>query len=271
MKKYLVIGNPIEHSLSPKLHNYWIKQNNIDAVYNKQQLNENDIEGIIAEVKNGKIDGINVTVPFKKLVIPFLDKLTPLANETHSVNTIYKENENVADVIVGDNTDVGGFKQSLEYINYNVKNKKVFILGAGGVVPSILKALEKLEAAKVYISNRTKEKAKDLESYYKTSLDLETLDWGQSPDFDMIINATSLGLKNDDEIKLNYDDIGPNKLFYDVIYNPSKTNFLLKGEKLGNQTTNGKMMFIYQAQLAFKTWHNVLPKIDNKVIKLLDP
>jgi len=198
MKKYLVIGNPIEHSLSPKLHNHWIKQNNINATYNKKQLNENDIEGIIAEVKNGKIDGINVTVPFKKSVIPFLDKLTSLANETHSVNTIYKENENGIDVGVGDNTDAGGFKQSLEYINYKVNNKKVFSLGAGGVAPSILKALEKLEAAKVYISNRTKEKAKDLESYYRISLGLEILDWGQSPDIDIIINATSLGLKNND-------------------------------------------------------------------------
>ena len=119
MKKYLVIGNPIEHSLSPKLHNYWIKENNIDAVYDKKKLNETDIEGIISEVKDGKIDGINVTVPFKKSVIPFLDKLTPLANETQSVNTIYKKKENGADV-VGDNTDVGGFKQSLEYMNYNV-------------------------------------------------------------------------------------------------------------------------------------------------------
>ena len=160
MKKYFVIGNPIEHSLSPKLHNYWIKENNINAVYDKKQLNESDIEEIIAEVKNGKIDGINVTVPFKKSVIPFLDKLTPLANETHSVNTIYKEKENGIDAVVGDNTDVGGFKQSLEYINYNVKNKKVFILGAGGVVPSILKALEKLEAAKVYIAIEQRKRQK---------------------------------------------------------------------------------------------------------------
>jgi len=270
MKKYLVIGNPIEHSLSPKLHNHWIKQNNIDAVYNKKQLNENDIEGIIAEVKNEKIDGINITVPFKKSVIPFLDKLTPLANETHSVNTIYKENENGVDVVVGDNTDVGGFKQSLEYINYNVKNKKVFILGAGGVVPSILKALEKLKVAKVYISNRTKEKAKDLASYYKITLGLETIDWGQSPDFDIIINATSLGLQDNDQIELDYNKLKSNKLFYDVIYNPSKTNFLSNGEKLGNQIENGKMMFIYQAQLSFKIWHNVLPIIDNETIKLLD-
>jgi len=256
MKKYLVIGNPIAHSLSPKLHNYWIKKNNIDAVYDKKQLNE------------------SVTVPFKKSVIPFLDKLTPLANETHSVNTIYKEKENGIDAVVGDNTDVGGFKQSLEYINYNVKNKKVFILGAGGVVPSILKALEKLKVSKVYISNRTKEKAKDLESHYKISLGLEILDWGQSPDFDIIINATSLGLKNNDKIELDYNKykskfFGKKKLFYDVIYNPSKTNFLLKGEELGNETTNGRMMFICQAQLAFMTWHNILPKIDNETIELL--
>jgi len=274
MKKYLVIGNPIEHSLSPKLHNYWIKQNNLDAVYEKKKLDETNIKGIISEVKDGKIDGINVTIPFKKSVIPFLDKLTPLANETHSVNTIYKENKNGVDIVIGDNTDVDGFKQSLEYINYNVKNKKVFILGAGGVVPSILKALEKLGVAKVYISNRTKEKAKELESYYKISLGLETLDWGQSPDFDIIINATSLGLKNNDKIELDYNKhkpkfFGKKKLFYDVIYNPDKTNFLLKGEELGNETTNGKMMFICQAQLSFKIWHNILPKIDYETIKLL--
>ena len=270
MKKYLVIGNPINHSLSPKLHNYWIKENNINATYDKKQLNENDIEEIIKELKNEKIHGINVTVPFKKSVIPFLDQLSPLAKEVQSVNTIFKKDNKV----IGENTDVGGFKQSLEYINYTVKNKKVFILGAGGVVPSILKALEKLGVAKVYISNRTKEKAKNLESHYKTSLGLETLDWCQSPDFDIIINATSLGLKNNDKIELDYNKhksklFGGKKLFYDVIYNPEKTNFLLKGEELGNETTNGKMMFICQAQLAFKIWHNILPKIDNETIKLL--
>ena len=134
MKKYLVIGNPIDHSLSPKLHNYWIKENNIDAVYDKKQLNETDIKGIVSEVKKGKIDGINVTVPFKKSVISFFDQLTPLAKETESVNTIFKKDNKV----LGANTDVGGFEQSLEYIHYNVKNKKVFILGAGGVVFGVL-------------------------------------------------------------------------------------------------------------------------------------
>ena len=259
IKKYLVIGNPIEHSLSPKLHNHWIKENNIDAVYDKKQLNETDIEGIISEVKNGKIDGINVTVPFKKSVIPFLDQLTTLAKEAKSVNTIFKKNNK----IVGDNTDVGGFEQGLKHINYSVKNKKVFILGAGGVAPSIIIALKKLGAAKIILSNRTKKKAENIKKIYS---DLEIIDWGKTPDFNMIINATSLGLKNDDEIKLNYDDIGPNKLFYDVIYNPSKTKFLSKAKQFGNQIENGKMMFIYQAQLAFKIWHNLLPKVDDKLL-----
>ena len=259
MKKYLVIGNPINHSLSPRLHNYWFKENNIDAVYEKKQLKETGIEGIISEVKDGKIDGMNVTVPFKKSVIPFLDQLTPLAQEVQSVNTIFKKDNKV----VGDNTDVGGFEQGLKHINYNVKNKKVFILGAGGVAPSIIIALKRLGAAKIILSNRTKKKAENIKKIYS---DLEIMDWGKIPDFNMIINATSLGLKNDDEIKLNYDDIGPNKLFYDVIYNPNKTKFLSKAEQFGNRIENGKMMFIYQAQLAFKIWHNLLPKVDDKLL-----
>ena len=259
MKKYLVIGNPIEHSLSPKLHNRWIKENKINATYDKKQLNESNIEEIIGEVKKGKINGINVTVPFKKSVIPFLDQLTPLAKEVQSVNTIFKKDNKV----VGDNTDIGGFEKGLKYINYDLKNKSVFILGAGGVVPSIILALKRLGAAKIILSNRTKEKADDLKKKY---MDLEIVDWGETPDFNIIINATSLGLKNDDQIRLNYADIGINKLFYDIIYNPSKTKFLSEAKQFGNQIENGKMMFIYQAQLAFKIWHNILPKIDNRLL-----
>jgi len=259
MKKYLVIGNPIKHSLSPVLHNHWIKQNNLKAVYKKKQLNKNDLKRIIAELKDGVVHGINVTVPYKKLVIPYLDELSPLAEKSQSVNTILKKNNK----IFGENTDIGGFQNALNHINYSIKNKRVFILGAGGVVPSIIIALKNLNVSKIFLSNRTKSKAENLK---KIEPNLEIIDWGHITDFDMIINATSLGLKSDDKIKLDYDKIGTNKLFYDVIYNPAKTNFLLRGEQLGNKIENGKMMFIYQAQLAFKTWHNILPKIDNKLL-----
>ena len=260
MKKYLVIGNPIKHSLSPKLHNYWLKENNIDALYDKKELKENDIPEILEQVKRDKINGINVTVPFKKSVISFLDQLSPLAKEIQSVNTIFKKDNK----IIGDNTDVVGFEKSLKHINYSVKNKKIFIMGAGGVVPSIILALKRLGTSKITLSNRTKEKAEDLKKIFPY---LEIINWGENVDFDMIINATSLGLQKEDRIELNLSKIGKNKLFYDVIYNPSKTNFLLKGEELGNQIENGKMMFIYQAQMAFKIWHNILPKIHNNLLE----
>ena len=259
MKNFLVIGNPIGHSLSPKLHNYWIKQNNIDAIYDKKQLEENEIEKIINEVRKDKIHGINVTVPFKKSVIPFLDLLTPTASASQSVNTIFKKDN----ILVGDNTDIGGFELSLKHINYEPKNKKIFILGAGGVAPSIVFFLKKSGASKIIISNRTKKKAEDLKKIYS---ELEVVEWGKITDFDMIINATSLGLKSGDKINLDLSKIGSGKLFYDLIYNPAKTNFLAQGQDLGNKIINGKMMFIYQAQLAFKIWHNILPKVNDKIL-----
>ena len=141
MKKYLVIGNPIEHSLSPKLHNYWLKENNIDAVYDKKKLDENELKNIISEVKEEKINGINVTVPFKKAVIPFLDELSPEAKDTQSVNTIYLQNG----ITIGHNTDIAGFELALKYSKYDVSNKDILILGAGGVAPSIIYAVKKNE------------------------------------------------------------------------------------------------------------------------------
>jgi len=263
MKKYLVIGNPIEHSLSPKLHNYWIKKNNIEAVYDKKQINESDIKFVIDEIKNEKINGINVTVPFKKLVIPFMDELSSEANESQSVNTIYFQSGKV----IGHNTDISGFELGIKYSKYDVKNKIVFILGAGGVASSIIIALKKMGAAKIIISNRTKTKAEDLKKIFN---ELEIIDWGETPNFDMIINATSIGLKNEEGINLDYTSVGNNKFFYDLIYNPKETIFLKRAKLFGNKAENGKMMFIYQAHQAFTVWHKLMPDINEETMNLID-
>ena len=263
MKKYLVIGSPIEHPLSPKLHNYWIKKNNIDAIYEKQKLSKNEIEGLILQIKEKKINGINVTVPFKKTVIPYLDQLSLEAENTQSVNTIYLDNNRV----VGHNTDISGFELGIINSKFEAVGKKVFILGAGGVVPSIIYALIKMKVSEITISNRTKDKAESLKNLFKN---LKIVDWGNIPEFDMIINATSLGLNKNDQINLDFSKIGKNKFFYDVIYNPKETNFLKTGKKMGNKIENGKLMFIYQALTAFKVWHGVEPEINNEVIELLD-
>ena len=146
MKKHLIIGNPISHSLSPKLHNYWFKQNNINAIYEKTQIEEYEIEKLLSQIKSNHIWGMNVTVPFKKKVIPFIEILSETAKETSSVNTVFKK-ENL---IYGDNTDVQGFELSLKYENCELTDKKAFILGAGGVVPSIIKALKNLGVKKKF-------------------------------------------------------------------------------------------------------------------------
>ena len=152
MKKYLVIGNPIEHSLSPKLHNYWIKKNKIEAIYEKKRLEKHQLQELILKIKEKEISGINVTVPFKKEVIPYLDTLSPESEKTLSVNTIYFNNGKT----IGHNTDIAGFELSIKKIKYNINGKNILILGAGGVVPSIIFALYRMKASKITIINRNK-------------------------------------------------------------------------------------------------------------------
>ncbi len=281
MRKYLVIGNPIEHSLSPKLHNYWLKKYSIEATYEKKLLEKKDLRNLIQEIKEEKIQGINITVPFKKDVYEILmedmDSNVSLAvTNTKSVNTVNLDKDGN---IFGDNTDVEGFKRSLQHINYKTEGKAALILGAGGVVPSIMEALNTLKIGCVAISNRTKQKAEEIREQWSVRVRLqEVVEWGEKPklhDPDIIINCTSLGLKEEDYIELDIKKYKPKffvkkRLFYDVIYNPPITSFLKEAKKIGNNIENGKMMFIYQASAAFKAWHGVQPEIDDEVIKLLD-
>ena len=135
------------------------------------------------------------------------------------------------------------------------------------MVSSIILALNKMKASKIILSNRTKEKAENMKNLFKF---LDVVEWGVYPNFDMIINATSIGLKKDDKINLDYSKVSPDKFFYDIIYNPKETIFLKRAREFGNKTENGKMMFIYQAHQAFTIWHKVMPNIDEETIKLLD-
>ena len=148
MRKYLVIGNPIGHSLSPLIHNHWMKKYHlVDSVYEKRKVEEKDLKNIIEEIRGDEIVGVNVTVPFKKLIIPFLDKLDSTAEETQSVNTLFKVNNK----IVGYNTDRDGFGDTIREIYPRSNNPimsrplegiRIFILGAGGVTSSIISALK---------------------------------------------------------------------------------------------------------------------------------
>ena len=275
MKKYLVIGNPIGHSLSPLIHNYWMKKYCLfDSIYEKRKVEEKDLENIVKEIRDDKIIGVNITVPFKKLIIPFLDELDFTAKKTESVNTLFK----IKDKVVGYNTDREGFALTMRGLfpdmNDNIMSKSlwrknIFILGAGGVTSSIIDALQH-ESVKIFLSNRTKKKAEELKKNYA---EVEVLDWGKRPPIcDIVINTTSIGLTNDEKINVDFSDCNgdKNKLFYDIIYNPKETNFLKEARLRGNRTMNGQKMFLNQAIYAFNLWTNIIPKIDDGIIKLLD-
>ena len=277
MKKYLVIGNPIEHSLSPLIHNHWMKKYHlVDSVYEKRKVEEKDLKNIIEEIRGDEIVGVNVTVPFKKLIIPLLDRLDSTAEETQSVNTLFK----IKNKIIGYNTDSTGFWESLKEIypqgddsfKLPLEDKHIFILGAGGVTSSIIFALKLQGANNIILSNRTKEKANELRKLFP---EIEVLDWGKRPSVcNVVINTTSIGLTKDEELKIDFSDYDKdfhkNLLFYDLIYNPKETIFLKKARLRGNKTMNGKMMFLNQAKYAFNIWTNIVPEINDEVIKLLD-
>jgi len=263
MKKYFVIGNPIDHSLSPTIHNYWFKKNKINAVYDKILLKKNsEIKNLINKIRSNEIHGLNVTVPLKTVVVPYLDRLSLEAEVTKSVNTISLEGKEV----VGHNTDVAGFELAIRYKKFDVNEKKVLIIGAGGVVTSIIYALNKMSPKKIFLMNRTMSNAEKIKKIFQN---IDILEWGKNADIDMIINATSVGLSKNDKIDLKIEDLGKKKFFYDVIYKPSETLFLKEAKDNGNYIENGKMMFIYQAHQAFFIWNKILPEINEEVLELV--
>ena len=287
MKKFIVIGNPIEHSLSPKIHNFWLKKHNIDAVYEKEKLELSDLKKLVSRVRDGEIDGVNVTTPFKNSIIQHLDKATDytfnmqkLPPDTylgssglpHSVNTLFKRDK----FVLGANTDTSGFLQSLNVLDIDVKDKSVLIFGAGGVVQSIIFILKIRGVKKIYLSNRTKSKAENIRQDHVNNNNksiIEIIEWESlledPPEADIIINATSLGLNKDDVIPFNYEKY-EKKTFYDIVYNKKEnlpavtdgfqgTIFLAGGMGKGNRVRNGAAMLILQAANAFSIWHGFDP------------
>ena len=266
-KKFGIIGNPIKHSLSPVLHEYWFKKYGLDASYSIIEAEDKDLKDIINKIRNHELTGINVTLPFKQKIINQVDKIVNDAESSGSVNTILLENEN----IIGENTDVFGLQAAyLKEIDNRI-SKNSLVIGAGGVSPSIVLSLQKSGVKKISITNRTNEKCIFLKKKFNY---LNILPWENLEDeiknFDIIINATSLGLKNGKEFNFNFLNTKNDVIYIDTIYNPleTKTYKFLKDE--GKKVFNGLDMFIYQGQKSFYLWNKINPEIDNGIIELIN-
>jgi len=266
-KKFGIIGDPIKHSLSPVLHNYWFKKYEIDANYSIIETKEPDLPDVINKIKRGDLTGINITLPFKQKIVPHLDVLINDAEITSSVNTIYLDDNGT---IVGENTDVFGLQAAyLKEVN-NISKKNVLIIGAGGVSPSVILSLKKSGVKEISIINRTKEKCIFLKKKFPS---LKIKDWNnlekEIANYDIIINATSLGLKHGKDFSFNFEPTKKNLIFIDTIYNPLETKTLKFLKERDLKVFNGLDMFIYQGQKAFYLWNKINPEIDQKLIDIL--
>lgn len=260
MKKWFaVIGDPIEHSKSPFMHNIWFEQLGIDASYIPIHVKGEDLQQAVASFKLLGASGWNVTIPHKEAIIPFLDELDETAKKMGAVNTVVRLSNGK---LKGYNTDGSGFVRSLEeVVGTNHKEKEVLLIGAGGAARGIAFALKDFGYNNITIANRTVEKAekiiKELGSGQATSLVEAEKNLNR---FGIVIQATSSGLANSEfKLPISLDKLEEKTIVADIVYNPLMTPFLLEAQKRGGIIVTGLGMFIHQGAIAFNHWLGTYP------------
>jgi len=271
-----VIGHPIEHSMSPIMHNAALKDLSLDYVYVAFNIPPNDLKKAVLGFKMFSIKGINVTIPYKENIIPYLDEIDPLAEKIGAVNTIKNEGK----YLIGKNTDASGAKKALLDAGCEITGKKALILGAGGAAKAVSFAIsEELDA--VYIANRTEKRAIKLAKDLTNKTTIKAVGKNMSintlknlvNDVDILINTTPLGMYPDIKESPISEEILHNNLFvFDIVYNPLETRLIKEARKIGCKTLGGLDMFVNQGALAFEWWTGKKPNLNlmkEKVVEFL--
>lgn len=272
---YGIIGTPLAHSLSPLMHNAAFKALKVNAVYKTFELfDDEELKLFFEDLKEegNPIFGLNVTVPYKEKVLPYIDVLDPFAERVGAVNTVVITHQRK---IYGFNTDGPGFLSHLEELKFDPEGKRIAILGAGGTTRSIVSVLCLInkKPANIKIYNRTLSNAKALIDSLSSKIDMSMVEIVDNVEdlnvelADCLINTTSLGLKGEEQILIDPDTLHPDMLVYDVIYNPAETGLLKLAKSKGAQTANGLSMLYFQGVLAFNHWAG--GDIDDKYKKIM--
>lgn len=258
-----VIGNPISHSLSPKLHNYWLHRYGLQGSYTALQIAEDDLETTIRSLPDQGFIGANVTLPHKVSVLQLADHVTDRATLIGAANTLtFKEDGR----IFADNTDGYGFLANLKQgaPDWDPKSGPAAILGAGGASRAIIVALADAGVPEILLSNRTRPKAEALRAEFGARIQI--VDWVQAgpmlADAAIVINTTSLGMKGAHEFKVPLDDLAPNTFVTDIVYTPLRTPFLIAAEQIGCKTVDGLGMLLHQGVPGFERWFGIRPDVD---------
>ena len=262
---YGIFGDPLAHSLSPAMQEKAFALSGVKAFYLALEMNKSRFKSAMSKLRSVPLKGFNVTIPYKELVISFLDQVSPEAARIGAVNTVYQKKSRW----LGVNTDVYGFLKSLESdAGFKIRGKKALVLGAGGASRAAVYGLAKSGAKTIWIYNRHGGRAKLLAKQFQRYFPhvqlhghslLEPALQETLSSSDLIVNTTSLGLKQGDPSALSEKIIpkvrsGRRKLFYDLIYSPAETRFLKQARKKGHDTLNGVGMLVYQGACAFEYW-----------------
>ncbi|MDP4083436.1 MAG: shikimate dehydrogenase [Bacillota bacterium] len=264
MKKlFAVIGDPIGHSMSPFMHNDLFSFYKMDAYYHPFQVKLENLEAAVKGFKAIDVAGLNVTVPHKSSIIPFLDGIDELAREIGAVNTVVNEDGK----LVGYNTDGPGFLEGIKLYVSSLNNKNVLIIGAGGAARAIYFTFLKNGPESVDVCNRTFEKAQKLVEESRTSVSTKAFSLEEAsqrlPEYDIIVQTTAIGMyPNVFDQPLSPSNVKKDALVCDIIYNPLDTKFLIVAKKNGAKVQNGIDMFVYQGALAFEKWTGQLPDVE---------
>lgn len=258
-KIYGLIGYPVKHSLSPLMHNAAFQSLKINAEYRLFPLKEDELKDFLKDFKKNNIFGLNVTIPYKEKVIPFLDNLSEEANLIGAVNTIRR----IDDKLEGFNTDGEGFLKHLtEDLGFNSQGKIIAVFGAGGAGRAISVYLSQKRPKSITIYDIDKTKVSVLVRHLKENFHNTEFRSANSiaelniQNSDLLINATPLGLKESDPCLIDEKFLHKNLLVYDLIYNPEETKLLKLAKTKGAKTSNGLGMLLCQGMLSFKIWTN---------------
>ena len=257
MSTYAVIGDPIDHSLSPNIHSAAFRELNLDHSYIAYRIPKGELEEGIESLKKINIAGFNVTIPHKINMMKFLDKMDESCSIIGAVNTVSNDNG----ILKGYNTDMDGFLEPIKKRNITIKDCNILLLGAGGAARAIVAGFAKENAKSITIANRTLENANTLSKFSeKIGLDSKFIKinnvGNSTSDYDIIVNATSIGLKNEPS-PISLDEITKKTIVYDIIYMPMNTDFLKKAKEKGAEIIYGYEMLLGQAGRAFEIWHGI--------------
>jgi shikimate dehydrogenase len=282
MKKACVIGYPISHSLSPVIHNYWLRKYGIEGEYSAIEVAPKDLETFISSLVSSGFRGCNITIPHKEKAWEIFSKINHSAKNTipeqiadfmQAINTLVVDENNK---LVATNTDFIGFARNLlsAQPDYDYKNAIAYIIGSGGAAKAVAFAFASMGVSQIVITNRTISKAFDVKEMMVNKFGwqankFDVIEWEKRNEVikhsSIIVNATSLGMKGQPELDIDLSGLRENTLVTDIVYNPLETTFLKRAKEKGAIVVDGLGMLLHQAAPGFEAWFGKKPEVDSEL------